>query len=68
MIGQIAVAQENRVTLMLSLGKSLLRFDKVDSFKEIVKQIESVSADDIHQLARELFQEQELSQLSFVPS
>lgn len=67
LIGQIAVSQENRSNLMLSLGKSLLHFDRVDSFGEIKRQIESISARDIQDLANELFDNGPMSQLSYLP-
>ena len=35
LIGQIAIAQESDVNLMLALGKSLLLYNKVDTFEEV---------------------------------
>ena len=35
LIGQIAIGQESDVNMMLSLGKSLLLYNKVDTFDEV---------------------------------
>jgi len=67
LIGQIAVSQENLSNLMLTLGKSLLHFDRVDSFAEMKKEIESITAREIQDLATELFESGTMSQLSYVP-
>lgn len=67
LIGQIALSQENRANLMLSLGKALLRFDKVDQFEEIQDQVHEITADEIQVLAAETFDDNSLASLSYVP-
>mgnify|MGYP001946383894 CR=1 FL=1 len=64
--GHIALAQENRVGLMLALGKSLLLFDKVDTNQEIFDQIEAISSSDILEIANEIFVEDQFSSLTFI--
>jgi len=68
LLGQIALAQENRVSFMLSLGKSLLAFDRVDSFEEIVEDVQTIGADEVQSLAQETFGTDHLSLLSYVPN
>jgi predicted Zn-dependent peptidase len=68
LLGQIALAQENRVNHMLSLGKSLLNFDRVDSFEEIVEDIEGIEAREIQELAAVSFGADALSSLSYIPN
>ena len=67
LIGQIALSQENRANLMLSLGKALLQFDKVDQFEEIQEQVREITADEIQVLAAETFDDNSLASLSYVP-
>ena len=64
--GHIALAQENRVGLMLSLGKSLLIFDKVDTNQEIFNQIEAISSNDLIEIANEVFVVDQFSSLTFI--
>ena len=64
--GHIALAQENRVGLMLALGKSLLLFDKVDTNQEIFNQIDAITSSDILEIANEIFVEEQFSSLSFI--
>lgn len=66
-MGQLAMAQENNTAMMLALGKSLLVFDRIDSFEEIQEKIESISAGDLQGVAREIFNEDNLSELIYEP-
>lgn len=66
LIGQIALAQESGSALMLALGKSALIYDKVDTTEEIFSQIESITAEDILEIANEVFDEKILSSLTYL--
>ena len=65
LIGQIAIAQESDVNLMLTLGKSLLLYNKVDTFEEVKNKIESISATELQETAKIVFKEEDLSTLTF---
>ena len=65
LIGQIAIAQESDVNLMLALGKSLLLYNKVDTFEEVKNKIESISAAELQETAKIVFNEDDLSTLIF---
>ena len=65
LIGQIAIAQESDVNLMLALGKSLLLYNKVDTFEEVKNKIESISPADLREAAKIVFKEEDLSTLIF---
>jgi len=67
LLGQIAIAQDSNITEMLSLGKSLLTFDKVDDFSEMKKRIEKVEAKHILAVANEVFAADQLSTLVYRP-
>ena len=56
-IGQLAISTENREDLMLSIGKSYLFFNRVDSLEVIFEKIESIQSNDILEMANELFDE-----------
>ncbi len=64
--GHIALAQENRVGLMLALGKSLLLFDKVDTNQEIFDKIDDITSKEVQEIANEIFVEDEFSSLTFI--
>lgn len=63
--GHIALAQENRVGLMLALGKSLLLFDKVDTNQEIFEKIDAISSEDVIEIANEILVSDNFSSLTF---
>ena len=65
MIGQIAMAQESRSGQMISLGKSLMNFGKVDALKDIYQQIEKISGSQLLDIANEVFDEKRLSTLIY---
>ena len=65
LIGQIAIAQESDVNLMLALGKSLLLYNKVDTFEEVKNKIESISTTELLETAKIVFKEEDLSTLIF---
>ena len=66
-VGQMAMAEENNISLMLMLGKSLLIHNKIESFDDVVSKIRNVSSDYLFDIANEIFNENNLSFLYFVP-
>jgi len=65
LIGQLAISTENREDLMLSLGKSLLFFNRVDPMEMIYEKIEKVGSSDILDIANELLDEPQSSILIY---
>ena len=63
--GHIALAQENKVGLMLALGKSILLYDKVDTNKEIFTKIDQITSEDLLEIANEIFVEDKFNSLIF---
>ena len=63
--GYLARGYENHESLMLSLGKSLLVFDKIDTIEEICRKIDNVSASEILEIANEIFEPSRLSTLIY---
>ena len=64
-IGQLAISTENREDLMLSLGKSLLFFNRVDSMELIFEKIEKISSTEILEIANEILNESQISILIY---
>ena len=65
LLGQIAISSENHETLMLSMAKSYLVYNKIDGLKEIGKKIDAVSADEILEIANEILDVKQLSSLTY---
>ena len=66
-IGQIALGEENRLGVLLSMAKSLLDYNRIDSLEQVFAKIEAVSADEILEISNEIFAEENLSMLMFKP-
>lgn len=67
LIGQIALAQESRSGSMVSMGKSLLTFDKVATLAEIYAEIEAITEQEMLATANEILAADRMSLLTFVP-
>jgi predicted Zn-dependent peptidase len=65
LIGQLAIASETHEDLMLSIGKSYLFFNKVDSLETIFRKIEEITSSEIQEIANELFDESKNSILIY---
>lgn len=67
LIGQLAMAEENNVNLMLMMGKSLLDLQRIDPIEKIFNDIHKIKASDLQDIANEMFDENTLSTLTFLP-
>ncbi len=63
--GHLALAMESHSGLMLSLGKSVLLFNEVDSIAQMNASIEKLTADDILRISNLYLSENQLSELVF---
>ncbi len=63
--GQMALANESKLSEMLFLGKSILAYNKVDSIDDIYKKIDHITANDLQQTANEIFNESRFSRIIF---
>lgn len=66
-IGQIALAEENRLSLIISLSKTLLDYGSIDPLEVLFAKINAVSADQLLAIANEVFDPSKLSRLVFEP-
>jgi len=63
--GYLARGFENHESLMLSLGKSLMVFNKIDSLEEICAKIDKISSSGLLDIANEIFEPSSMSTLIF---
>ncbi|MDH5474157.1 MAG: insulinase family protein [Cyclobacteriaceae bacterium] len=65
--GQLAMAEENNVGLMLAIGKSLIDRGYIDSLESIFNQIDNVTSKQLQDLANEMFDDKLFSYLTYTP-
>ncbi len=65
-IGQVAITYDSNLNEMLSIGKSFLHYNKVDSIEELNKKVEKITATDIIESANEIFNPDFLSRLVYM--
>ena len=68
LMGQIAMAEERNISFMIMMAKSLLDHDRIESLEEVFSKIDRIEATDIMDVANEIFQEKELSILTYLPN
>jgi predicted Zn-dependent peptidase len=66
-IGQIALGEENRIGLIISMAKSLIDYNQIDSLETVFGKIQAVTTADMDTIANEMLDEKNLSVLSFYP-
>ncbi|WP_215226067.1 M16 family metallopeptidase [Echinicola shivajiensis] len=67
-IGQMAMAEENYAALMLVFGKNLLDKGKIESLDHIFGIIRNTSSEELQDIAQEVFMEDQLSFLTYLPN
>lgn len=67
LIGQIQLAQENRLSVLLSMAKSLLNLGRVVPLTEVNEHIRGVSAVHLREIARSMLKPAGRSQLIYLP-
>ncbi len=65
--GQLAMAEENNTSLMLMMAKSLLDLEKIEPIEAIFNEIKATTSNELCDIANELFVEDSMSQLIFLP-
>ena len=63
--GYLARGYENHESLMLSLGKSLQVFGRIDTIEEICRKIDNVTASELLETANHIFEPSKLSMLIY---
>jgi len=65
LIGQVAISSDSNEHFMLSMGKSMLIYNRIDTLKEIADKINAVSAADLLSVANEVLDKNKLSVLQY---
>ncbi len=64
--GQMAISWDNKENLAMGVGKSFLRYGKVDELDFIKKELESIQPADIQRIAQDIFRKDQLSTLQYI--
>lgn len=67
LMGQLAMAEENNLSFMLMMGKSMLDLGKIQSLDEIFSRIRNIKSSELMTISREIFDESNLSVLTYIP-
>lgn len=65
--GQIALAEESRMSLIISMAKSLLDFNHIDSLEEVIAKVNAVTAEEVLEISNEILDSSKLTTLIFEP-
>lgn len=65
--GQIALAEESRMSMIIAEAKNLIDYGKVIPLQDVFDKIDAVTTEDILVLSQTFFDESKLTSLSFVP-
>lgn len=63
--GQIAMAHESNVSLMLANAKTFHHFNRVDSLEKTIEKIQAVSSSELQDIANDIFDEKQFSSLVY---
>ncbi len=66
-IGQIALAEESRMGLIISMAKSLIDFNAIDTLQQVFDKINAVTAEDLLEISNEIFDIDSMVTLLFEP-
>lgn len=66
-IGQIALAEENRMSLIISMAKSMVDLGHVDTLEQLFDKINAVTAEQLLAISNEIFDDAKMITLLFEP-
>jgi predicted Zn-dependent peptidase len=67
LMGQLAMSEESNQSFMLMMAKSILDVGKVESLENIFTDIKSIEAAELQDITQDMFDESQLSYLTFLP-
>lgn len=65
-IGQMAMASENNQEMLVGIGKSYMLYHKLDAFEDIKKVVNAITAQQIQEVAQEVFAPEQLSTFAYI--
>lgn len=66
--GQMAMSEENNLSMMMMMGRSVLDYKRVPTIEEVFENIDKLTPAKLQRVANEMFNEKQLSQLIIKPS
>ncbi|MDQ1148449.1 M16 family metallopeptidase [Sphingobacterium zeae] len=66
-IGQIALTEENRMSMIISAAKNVMDYDRVILLDEIIEKIQDLTSKQLLGIAQDVFDPKKMLSLSFVP-
>jgi predicted Zn-dependent peptidase len=66
LLGQLAISSDNNENQCLSMGKGLMAYGKVSSGQESRSLVEAVTAEEVREMARKIFDFDKLSKLVYI--
>ena len=67
LVGQLAMAEENNMNLMLMMGRSLLDLDHIRDLEQTIKEVRAITSKKLQDIALEMFDHKDFSILTFLP-
>lgn len=64
--GQLAIGAENRENYFLTFGKSILHYNRFESYDELIEKIQSITSLQIRETANMVFDKDQLSSLTII--
>jgi predicted Zn-dependent peptidase len=66
--GQLAMAEENNLSLMLMMGRSVLLYNRVPMLEEIFEVIDRTDSKRLQKVAEDIFNEKKLTYMTMIPT
>jgi len=66
LIGQVTISSQNKENLALSMGKSFMHFNRIESIEEIKKRLDEITPKKLQDIANEIFEEKSLTSLIYL--
>jgi predicted Zn-dependent peptidase len=60
------LSEENRLNIMLMLGKNLVQGFNMETLNEVIHKINQINADELQEIANEIFDFDKLSYLAYI--
>ena len=65
LVGQMAISSEQKENFALSLGKSFMRYGKIEDLEVVKQRIEAITAEKLQKIAMDMFDPKDLSVLIY---
>ena len=65
--GQLAMSEENNLSLMLMMARSVMLYNRVPMLEEIFEKIDATTSATMHSVALEIFDEKKMTYLTMIP-